>query len=215
MAEQGEKWFWTGVDRVMNIVLLGFLWLICSLPVITIGASSAALNVAMSDYVRGDCHSVMKSFFTAFRQHWPLATKIWLIHLIVIAVLLWDLIYYRTGESTQDVLGATVAAVGLMLVFFELLMVYAVLAEFPGLTVKTALVRALDLAFTCFFESLSIAVLTLAVPVAVFFLLPGFLPALPGLIAYLDWQILPKMFQKAKFKKGNREQNRAVRKPNQ
>ena len=49
MAEQGEKWFWTGVDRVMNIVLLGFLWLICSLPVITIGASSAARNVAMSD----------------------------------------------------------------------------------------------------------------------------------------------------------------------
>ena len=143
MGEKGEKWFWTGVDRVMNIVLLGFLWLICSLPVITIGASSAALNVAMSDYVRGDCHSVMKSFFTAFRQHWPLATKIWLIHLIVIAVL------------------------------------------------------------------------TFAVPVAVFFLLPGFLPALPGLIAYLDWQILPKMFQKAKFKKGNREQNRAVRKQNQ
>ena len=61
---------------------------------------------------------------------------------------------------------------------------------------------------------LSIAVLTLAVPVAVFFLLPGFLPALPGLIVYLDWQILPKMFQKAKFKKGSREQNRMLRKQN-
>ena len=33
MGEKGEKLFWTGVDRVMNIVLLGFLWLICSLPV--------------------------------------------------------------------------------------------------------------------------------------------------------------------------------------
>ena len=103
---------------------------------------------------------------------------------------------------------------GLGLSFFELLMVFALLAEVPGLTVKTALAKALDLAFTCFLESLSIAVLTLAVPVAVFFLLPGFLPALPGLIVYLDWQILPKMFQKAKFKKGSREQNRMLRKQN-
>ena len=214
MGEKGEKLFWTGVDRVMNIVLLGFLWLICSLPVVTIGASSTALNASMSGYVRGDRRSVIKSFFAAFRQHWPLATKIWLIHLVVIAVLLWDLLYYRIGESSQDVLGATVAAVGLGLVFFELLMVFALLAEVPGLTVKTALAKALDLAFTCFLESLSIAVLTLAVPVAVFFLLPGFLPALPGLIVYLDWQILPKMFQKAKFKKGSREQNRMLRKQN-
>ena len=52
MGEKGEKLFWTGVDRVMNIVLLGFLWLICSLPVVTIGASSTAINASMSGYVR-------------------------------------------------------------------------------------------------------------------------------------------------------------------
>lgn len=119
MGEKGEKLFWTGVDRVMNIVLLGFLWLICSLPVVTIGASSTALNASMSGYVRGDRRSVIKSFFAAFRQHWPLATKIWLIHLVVIAVLLWDLLYYGSANRRRMCWGPRWLRLGLGLSFLN------------------------------------------------------------------------------------------------
>lgn len=196
-------------DRVTNIILLGFFWVICSIPIITIGASSTALNEAMHAYLFEEDKKVLKTFFASFKQHFKQATAIWMINLVLIALLGWDILYYRTGDGTADVIAASACAVCLTLLFFELIMVFIVLSKEMTKTVKETLTTALDLAFTCFLESIFVAGITIAVPVASVFLFPSLILVLPGVIAYLDWQIIPNMLVKYKFKKGNRQAQRS------
>ena len=54
MAKSGFTWegfFNKFAGRLMNIILLGFFSLVLCLPVVTAGASFAALNVAMRSYL--------------------------------------------------------------------------------------------------------------------------------------------------------------------
>ena len=55
------------------------LWLLCSLPVFTIGASTTALYYASLKVVRGEESYVGRLFFRAFRENFRQATVLWLI----------------------------------------------------------------------------------------------------------------------------------------
>ena len=59
---------------------------------------------------------------------------------------------------------------------------------------------ALEMAFTCFWQSLMMALFTLTVIAVSIFLFRGLLLVMPGIIAYLDWQVLPELFRKYKFR---------------
>ena len=71
--------------KVMDAVILGVLWLMCSIPVITLGAASSALYYAFHKCVRQDRGSAWKSFFEAFRCNFRQATLLWLVQLGMIA----------------------------------------------------------------------------------------------------------------------------------
>jgi len=55
------------INKVVDAVILSLLWVLCSLPVITIGASSAALYHAVSESVIQDKGYAYKSFFKSFK----------------------------------------------------------------------------------------------------------------------------------------------------
>ena len=62
---------------------LNLLWLVCSLPVFTVGASTAALYYASLKIIRGEETHVGPMFFRSFRENFRQATVIWLILLAV------------------------------------------------------------------------------------------------------------------------------------
>ncbi len=58
---------------------LNILWLVCSLPIITIGASTTALydcTLKIADGIDGE---LTKRFFSSFKQNFAQATRVWLI----------------------------------------------------------------------------------------------------------------------------------------
>ena len=55
------------VEKIFDIMALGFLWILCSLPVITIGASTTALYYAMVKSVKNNDGYVTKEFFRSFK----------------------------------------------------------------------------------------------------------------------------------------------------
>lgn len=69
------------LTAVIEIVTAGLLWLLCSLPVVTLGASSTALYYAVVKCIRHERGGLTKSFFRAFRRDFKTATLIWLIFL--------------------------------------------------------------------------------------------------------------------------------------
>lgn len=58
---------------------LNFLWLLCSIPIFTIGASTTALYYVSLKIVRDEENHIAKAFFKSFRQNFKQATVLWLI----------------------------------------------------------------------------------------------------------------------------------------
>lgn len=66
-------------DIIFDILVLSFLWILCSIPIITIGASSTALYYAMVKCVKNHDGYVSKQFFYSFKNNFVPATILWVI----------------------------------------------------------------------------------------------------------------------------------------
>lgn len=61
--------FWIGMGNVFDLFILNVLWLLCCLPIMTIGPSTTAFFYAMMNLVRGEESYVYKDFFRSFRRN--------------------------------------------------------------------------------------------------------------------------------------------------
>ena len=66
-----------------NMFLLNVLFIVCSLPVVTFGASASALYSVAFKITGGESTYIAKDFFRAFRKNFLRATGEWLIILLV------------------------------------------------------------------------------------------------------------------------------------
>ena len=75
------------MTRVGELMLFTVLWILCCLPIFTVGASTTALFRMMFN-IKEDRSTKLTDFFRAFRDNFKKATALWLILLAVAAVLL-------------------------------------------------------------------------------------------------------------------------------
>ncbi len=75
------------LNKVFDVMLVGILWLIGCLPVITVGASTTAMYTVLLKLVKNGEYTVLKTFWKAFKDNFKQATLIWLIFAAVILVL--------------------------------------------------------------------------------------------------------------------------------
>ena len=80
-------------EKLTSMMVLGFLCVLCSLPVVTMGASMTALHKAMRLYVVKGEKRLFQSFFEAFKKHFKLSTCVWLLNLLMILILCFDLLF--------------------------------------------------------------------------------------------------------------------------
>lgn len=66
------------MSKASDAILLGILWIACCLPIVTVGASSAAFYYAYHKAVR-QRRICLKEFFSAFKSNFKSAIIIWLI----------------------------------------------------------------------------------------------------------------------------------------
>lgn len=69
-------------EQIADLMIAGFLWLICSIPIITIGAATAALYYTIVKVVRRGRDTVTKSFFHSFRDNLKQGIPVTIIYLI-------------------------------------------------------------------------------------------------------------------------------------
>ena len=63
---------------VGDIITLHFLWILCSLPIITIGASTTALYYSCMKRIRTKEGYPLKNFFSSFKINFKQSTLIWI-----------------------------------------------------------------------------------------------------------------------------------------
>lgn len=81
---------------------LNLLWLVCSLPVFTAGASTTALYSVMLKIADGKESTLTKAFFSSFRTNFRQATRLWLLMLVTGIVLGTDgyIVYHMRASSS-------------------------------------------------------------------------------------------------------------------
>ena len=67
------------VLRLCYACYLNLLWILCSIPIVTMGAATTALYYASLKIVRGEETNVGAQFFRSFRENFKQATVLWLI----------------------------------------------------------------------------------------------------------------------------------------
>ena len=86
--------FFRLMGRMADLVILNLLWLCCSLPVVTMGAATAALYSVMLRLVKNEEGYIFSGFFKAFRENFIQSTLLWILLLaggIMLGVDLWIL----------------------------------------------------------------------------------------------------------------------------
>lgn len=129
--------------KVGYIWWLNILWLICSLPIITIGASTTALVYSCMK-LQTDSGYPTGNFFKSFKENFKQSTGIWLIYLVIGAALIGDLIYWNLTDSTNLKLIWAVTIALLIPYFYSLIYVFAIQSKFVN-TVKNTIHFALVL----------------------------------------------------------------------
>ena len=88
--------FFRFLSRVGDLILLNGLFLLCCIPIVTIGAAQAALAKVTQDYVMENDGGVLKPFLRAFKTNFKQATIVWLMELVIIVGLVSDLLLIMT-----------------------------------------------------------------------------------------------------------------------
>ena len=69
----------SALTRVFDTIMATVLFLVCCLPVATIGASFSAMYATMISIAGDGCSSVVRCFFGAFKENFKQATILWLL----------------------------------------------------------------------------------------------------------------------------------------
>ena len=115
---------------------LHILWLICSLPVITLGASTTALCYSCMKLRKQEGYAT-KNFFTSFRENFKQSTILFLLFAAAGGVLIADIILSNQMGNQMGRLLKGGAVVLLVPYSITLLYVFAVQARFVNPVAKT------------------------------------------------------------------------------
>ena len=141
MAKFGEGAISTGLSRFIDILIIGILTLVCSIPLITMGAAiTAAYDVYIRMALDKDSHSV-SAYFKAFGKNFGKSTLIHIIMLLGAAFVGASAYVFISGVLE---IGEGMRTVGLVLtivlglvVAMTFLYVYALQARFENSIVRT------------------------------------------------------------------------------
>lgn len=93
---------WRLTGKLLDLIVLSVFWLVCSLPVFTLGPSTAALYRTVVRCIRGDERNSWSMFFLTFRDNFKVGALTSLITVAVGAVLffLYSLLYQTAGLNS-------------------------------------------------------------------------------------------------------------------
>lgn len=94
--------FFRALNKLVDMVILSFCWIISCIPVFTIGAASTALYDTSRRVIHHDEGYVWRGYWHAFKVNFKQATKAWLVQLIILIVLLGDIYITWSGLKTGN-----------------------------------------------------------------------------------------------------------------
>lgn len=191
-----------GIGRVADFIMLNVLWILCCVPIITIGASTTALYTVMLKLVKNEEGYIVKGFLKAFKENFKQSTALELILLLPSIILFVDFSAVRLmPEKLRLAMWVFLIVMGCLLICTGIY-AFALQARFVN-TVKNTLKNALILVFAKLPFTVLLFLLVVGPVVLTFWngqtLMIGFMIWLFGGVALVVWvqsMILRHIFKK-------------------
>lgn len=194
--------------RVGDLMILNVLFILCSAPVVTLGASLTALHRVTQNMLFEQEEPLLKAFFRAFRQNFKQSTLAWLVELVVIVSLVCDVLlvmaYFNRGLAKAMYILVAVLAILVAGVYAYLMPLIARYENGMRQQVNNAVILAIiklpKTLLLVFLNLLPVILVLISVPVFVqtliFWVVIGF-----AFVSFIESSILKPVFQQ--LEKGN------------
>lgn len=139
--------FFSIMTRIADLLILNFLFLICSMPIITIGASATALYSITLKMTTNDETYMFKGFIKAFKDNFKSSTTVWLIFSAIGLVISIDF-FFTDGFISMEISSILrIVFTGLLIIVFIMISyVFPLVAKFyntAGNYIKNSFLMAL------------------------------------------------------------------------
>lgn len=188
---------WRFIGKFWDVLVINFLWIICSIPIVTIGSSTTAMYYVTLKLARDEDGYTIQSFFKSFKENFKQATAIWLIFLLTGLLLAVD-VYYFMRLVAPSTLRTVMISIFLAMVFVWFAMftyVFPLQARFYN-PVKRTIFNSFFMSVRHVFHTMGM----LAVDAGILFLSITYIPQISifgvALIAFFNSYMLNSVFSK-------------------
>lgn len=193
--------FWSFMGKLLDVIALHVFWIVCSLPVVTIGPATVALYYTLMKEARDEGGAYFRMYFRAFVENLKKGIPLGLIFLIGMGGLIFSayfnyMQYVNTGAYYWDVLKYVSILIGVIW-FGVFEYAFPLMARFENTVLKT-----LELGFFLSLKHIGWTIIMTALFVGFYFLVLWFGYALAillilgyGFVVFLDSYILNYIFK--------------------
>lgn len=193
--------FFTFMSRVADLIILNVVFIVCCIPIVTIGASVTAMYYVTLKMARNEESYIVKGFFKSFRENFKQATIIWLILLVAGLLLGMDFRIVQQVESTGLLKVVTYGLYMVALIYAMMLSyIFPLLAKFDNTiknTFKNAMlmsIRHLPFTIVILLVGFAPAIATLTIPIVLAYGLIVWIMVGFSLIAFLNSLMFVRIF---------------------
>lgn len=148
------------LSKAADLIALNLIWLICCLPVFTIGPSTTAMYCVARKIARGEWPAILKTFFQSFRSNFKQSFLVSMVLLVPTALVLAYLFLTTSGALNELAWIKYFCFLAMVILGFICSYVYPLLAGFDN-TIGNTLKNAVLLPFANPFLAVIVTALNL------------------------------------------------------
>lgn len=185
---------WNFLGKLTDVFVLTVFWFVCSIPIVTIGASSSAMYYCCLKLTRDEEGYIYRQFFKAFKDNLGKGIIIGVLMLLFGGILGFNLWFYMTVESSFSKPMFVIMLMFLWAYLMVLHYVFAVQAQFEN-TIKNTLLFSFALAIRKLGWTVIMLSVTVLIVVGGFTVFLPLLLLAPGLVPFINSYILNRCFK--------------------
>ncbi len=135
--------FFEVIEKISDLIILNFLCVIFSIPIITIGASVTSLYYVSLKIVNDEEPYIVKTFIRSFKANIKISTIIWSIFMLIGGVLLVD--FYICNQIQEDMLmniSRFIFLVASIIYMFMISYVFPLISKFEN-SIKNTIINSI------------------------------------------------------------------------
>lgn len=144
------------LTNLTDVIILNILFLICCIPIITIGPAITAMHYVTLKMVKGEEGYIVKSFFKSFKENFKQSFIAWMVFLAITIIFIVDLKILKVNGVEENMTFMVIIGAIYLFVCLIAMYVFPLLSHFEN-TLKQTVKNALFMSILHIFKTIVMA----------------------------------------------------------